>query len=218
MLRCFLEILSVGWKDIPGRHFLPQHSDRSHVGEFTPQTLVVLLGGGKSHAVVGPLVTFIAENQHNLVLNIDREAAEHGTCHWRQWSDRVENEFMRDRPALLDTKAGVVQREEGRIATGLRYTSDDRAPFTSASNQYCVYIRNVASVPQAIRRAILLGCSPRILSMCVCNSAAMFFFASSKLLPRTTTDGFLQRPFQPSSSDQKSQATGMLAITCRFTT
>ena len=78
--------------------------------------------------------------------------------------------------------------------------------------------RKFASMAQAIRRAILLGCSRRILSMCVCNSVAMFFFASSKLLPRTVTDGLSQSPFQPSSSDQKSQAMGMVAVTSRFTT
>jgi hypothetical protein len=41
---------------------------------------------------------------------------------------------------------------------------------------------------------------------------------SSKLLPRTVTDRSLQRPFQPSSSDQKSQSIGMLAVTWRLTT
>ena len=71
---------------------------------------------------------------------------------------------------------------------------------------------------QAIRRALLLGCSRRILSICACNALAMFFLASSKLLPPTVTDGLLQSPFQPSSSDQKSQSIGMLAVTWRFTT
>jgi hypothetical protein len=46
----------------------------------------------------------------------------------------------------------------------------------------------------------------------------MFFLASSKLLPRTVTDRPLQSPFQPSSSGQKSQSIGMLAVTWRFTT
>src|ERR1700683_4555393 len=71
---------------------------------------------------------------------------------------------------------------------------------------------------QAIRRALLLGCSRRILSIYTCNSPAMFFLASSKLLPRTVTDRLLHSPFQPSSSDQKSQSIGMLAVTSRFTT
>ncbi len=46
----------------------------------------------------------------------------------------------------------------------------------------------------------------------------MFFLASSKLLPQTATHGFLQSPFQLASSDQKPHSTGMLAVTCRFTT
>jgi hypothetical protein len=65
--------------------------------------------------------------------------------------------------------------------------------------------RNVVRRAQAIRRAPLLGCSRRSFSICADNSPAMFFLASSKLLPLIATDGFLQRPFQPSSSDQKSQ-------------
>jgi len=57
-----------------------------------------------------------------------------------------------------------------------------------------------------------------MLSIFTCNSVAMFFLASSKLLPLTVTDKLLQSPFQPSSSDQKSQSIGMLALTCKFTT
>ena len=71
---------------------------------------------------------------------------------------------------------------------------------------------------QATRRAFLLGCARRILSICTCNSVAMFFLASSKLLPRTLADGLLHSPFQPSFSGQKSQSIGMLAVTCRLTT
>jgi hypothetical protein len=36
---------------------------------------------------------------------------------------------------------------------------------------------------QATRRALFLGCSRRSFSICACNSVAMFFLASSKLLP-----------------------------------
>ena len=50
------------------------------------------------------------------------------------------------------------------------------------------------------------------------SSPAMFFLPSSKLLPRTMTDRLLHFPFQASSSDQKSQSIGMLALTSRFTT
>ena|ERR1700687_1269487 len=43
--------------------------------------------------------------------------------------------------------------------------------------------------------AFLLECSRRIFSICTCNSPAMFFLASSKLLPRTVTARFLHSPF-----------------------
>src|ERR1019366_3036038 len=79
-------------------------------------------------------------------------------------------------------------------------------------------VQKCCALAQAIRRALLLGCSRRILSICTCSSVAMFFLASSKLLPWTVTNRLLQSPFQPSSSDQKSQSIGMLAVTCRFTT
>ncbi len=36
----------------------------------------------------------------------------------------------------LTAKAGLVQQEEGRIATGLQHTSDESRSFTSASNKY----------------------------------------------------------------------------------
>jgi len=42
--------------------------------------------------------------------------------------------------------------------------------------------------------------------MCTSNSSAIFFLASSKLLPLTVTERLLHSPFQPSSSDQNSQS------------
>jgi hypothetical protein len=42
--RCFLEILRIGWKNLPARHLLPQHLDGSHVGELPPQTPVLVFG------------------------------------------------------------------------------------------------------------------------------------------------------------------------------
>ena len=123
MQRCFLEILRIGWKNLPARHFLPQHLDGSHVGELPPQTPVMVFGGSEPHPVVCRLITFVAEDEDNLVLNVDREAAEHGARLGRQRSDRVEDEFMWDRLARLAGEQGVVQREEGRIATGLRHAS-----------------------------------------------------------------------------------------------
>lgn len=123
MQRCFLEILRIGWKNLPARHLLPQHLDGSHVGELPPQTPVLVFGCSEPHPVVCRLITFVAEDEDNLVLNVDREAAEHGARLGRQRSDRVEHEFMWDRLARLDVEQGVVQRKEGRVATGLRHAS-----------------------------------------------------------------------------------------------
>ena len=76
MQRCFLEILRIGWKNLPARHLLPQHSDGSHVGELPPQTPVLVFGCSEPHPVVCRLITLVAEDEDNLVLNVDREAAE----------------------------------------------------------------------------------------------------------------------------------------------
>jgi len=102
--RCFFEILRIGRKHLPAGHFLSQHLDGSHVGEVASQALVVLLGGGEPYAVVRGLAmfVFVPEDQNNLVLNVNRQAAEHGMSAWRERSDGVEYEFVRDRLALLD--------------------------------------------------------------------------------------------------------------------
>jgi hypothetical protein len=63
--------------------------------------------------------------------------------------------------------------------------------------------QEVARLAQATRRT-LLECARMILSICPCNSAAMFFLASSKLLPVTVTDKLLQIPFQPSPKESSS--------------
>src|SRR4029077_15268755 len=119
--RRLLEILRICRKDLPTRHLLPQHLDGSHAGEFTPQALVVLLGGGEPHAVVSRMVAFVAKDKNDLVLNIDRKAAEHGAGPGRQRSYRVEYEFMRNWRALLDGIEGVVRRAGGHVATRLRH-------------------------------------------------------------------------------------------------
>jgi len=80
---------------------------------------MVLLGGGEPHPVICRVAALVPEDQDNLLLNVDREAAEHGAGTGRQWSNRIEHELMRNSLALLDGKQGIVQREKGCIATGL---------------------------------------------------------------------------------------------------
>src|ERR1019366_7750249 len=73
-----LEIRRVRRKDLPARYLFPQHLDGPHVGELASQTLVMVLGGGEPHPVICCLVRFVAEDKDNFVLDVDREAAEHG--------------------------------------------------------------------------------------------------------------------------------------------
>jgi hypothetical protein len=54
-------------------------------------------------------LSLVPENQDNLVLNVDREAAEHGARIRRQWSKRGEHEPMRNNVASLADKQFVVQ-------------------------------------------------------------------------------------------------------------
>src|ERR1700730_6289202 len=70
---------------------------------------------------------------------------------------------------------------------------------------------------QATFFRLALGCPRRTLSICLCNAASIFLFASSKLLPRTVSDRSSQTPFQPSPSSQKLQSFGTLAETFSFT-
>jgi hypothetical protein len=59
--RCFLEILRIGWKNLPARHLLPQH---------LAQTPVLVFGCSEPHSIVCRLITFVAEDEDNLVLNV----------------------------------------------------------------------------------------------------------------------------------------------------
>jgi len=94
---------------------------------------MVLIGGSEPHSVVCRLVAFVAEDEDNLVLNVDREAAEHGVGPGRKRRDGVEHECMRDGFALFDSEKAV-QREEGRIATGLRHGIRGAGILTQAAN------------------------------------------------------------------------------------
>ncbi len=129
------EVLCIGRKNLPPRYLRPKHLDRSHTGEVSPQTLVVLFGGGEPHSVVGRLagLVFISEDEDDLVCNIDGEAAEHGASPRRQRPEGVEHKFMRHRLPPLDGKDSVVQRKNGRFASGLRHTQDTVAVSLSES-------------------------------------------------------------------------------------
>jgi hypothetical protein len=80
-------------------------------GNSRRRLFVVLFGSSEPYPIIGSLVALVAQYEDNLVLNVDREAAEHGAGRGRQRSDHVEHEFMRDGLALLDGEKGVVQPE-----------------------------------------------------------------------------------------------------------
>lgn len=119
--RSLFEILRVGREDLPACHLLPEHLNRAHVRELPPQTLVVFLGRGQPHSVVCRPIALVTEDEDNLVLNVDREAAKHGASLGRQRRDRVEHELMRDSLTLLDGEERILKRKGGFIATGLRH-------------------------------------------------------------------------------------------------
>src|ERR1039458_2149766 len=116
--RRLLEIRRIDRKDLPARYLFAECLNGSHVRELAAQTLVALFGSGEPYPVVGGLVALVAQYEDDLVLNVDREAAEHGTGLGRQRGDRVEHELMRDGLAPLDGEAGIVQRQQWRIAMG----------------------------------------------------------------------------------------------------
>ncbi len=82
---------------------------------------MLFLGGGKPHSVVCRPVALVTEDEDNLVLNVDREAAKHGTRLGRQRRNRVEHGLMRDGSTRLAGEEGVIHREGSFIATGLRH-------------------------------------------------------------------------------------------------
>ena len=105
-----LKIRRVGGKDLPARHFLSENADGSHIGELAAQTRVVFLRGSEPHSVVCRALAFVPEDQDNFVLNIDRQASEHGARMGRRRGNRVEHKLMRNNFALVDGKEGVIQK------------------------------------------------------------------------------------------------------------
>ena len=71
---------------------------------------------------------------------------------------------------------------------------------------------------QATFFRLALGCPRRTLSICLCNAASIFLFASSKLLPRTVSDRSSQTPFQPSPSSPAVSVLGHRGLAARRST
>src|SRR5271167_2267109 len=76
--RRLLEIRRIDRQDLPARHFLPEYLNGSHIRELAAKAFVVLFSGSEPHSVICSLVALVAQDEGNLVLNVDRQAAKHG--------------------------------------------------------------------------------------------------------------------------------------------
>jgi hypothetical protein len=56
----------------------------------------------KPDPIIGDMILLIAQDEHNLLLYVDREAAKHGSGPGRNGCNRIQNELMRDELTLLD--------------------------------------------------------------------------------------------------------------------
>src|ERR1700674_3023621 len=85
--RSFFEIRRVHRKNLPARHLFTQDLDGAHVGKIWTQARVMRDRGGKPYSVVGGLTGFVAKDEDNFLININRQAAEHRSSPGRQGSD-----------------------------------------------------------------------------------------------------------------------------------
>lgn len=83
------------------RNVPSEQTDGAHSGKLPPETFVVLGGGGKPHTVVGAVIVSVAENEDDLLLDIDGEAPKHRPRHGYQGRERVQDELMWHSPAGL---------------------------------------------------------------------------------------------------------------------
>lgn len=107
---------------------------------------MVLLGGGKPHSIVCGLVAFVAQYEDNLVLNVDREAAEHGTGLGRECGDRLQHELMRDSLALFDGEERLVRWERAYISMRTRHRTHGRIPGFSYREKIRVLVGDICRV------------------------------------------------------------------------
>lgn len=133
MERGLFEIWRVGRENLPAFHLFPQHFDGSHAGKLAPKTVVVLHGRGQPHSVIFRLAGLVAQDEDDLVLDVDGEAAEHGPRAGKQRGDCVEHEFVRDGFAAFDGEGRTFEREK-RIATGLFH---ERPKMVPSSDFFC---------------------------------------------------------------------------------
>jgi hypothetical protein len=121
--RRLLEIFLLSGKHLPAGCTASKNLNGSHGREFAAQTFMVLVGGRQPHPVVLRVVHLIAQNEHNLVLYIDRQAAKHGMGPGGQRSDCIQHKFMRNGLALFRREAFAARHGEKLI--GIRESAHD---------------------------------------------------------------------------------------------
>src|SRR5690242_16401394 len=69
----------------------------------------MLGGGSQPYAVVGGVVLPVAQNQYDLLPDIDRQTTKHGTRRRGERGERVEDELVRDDPARLALEKSIAR-------------------------------------------------------------------------------------------------------------
>jgi hypothetical protein len=109
-----LEIGRIGGKDLPAGDLFPKELDRSHAGEVVAKAVVIFESGGEPDAVVRSMSWSLAQDENDLVADVDRSAAEHGPRDGTEFGDRVEHEFVRNRFSPIDRER-IVRRKRPRF-------------------------------------------------------------------------------------------------------
>ena len=97
--RGLFEITRVRGKHLPAGHRRAEDLNRSHLRKLATQAVVVLRRRRQPDAVVGSFVARVAQDEHDLVLHVDRETAEHRSRHRR---DRTRARRARTRAEAPD--------------------------------------------------------------------------------------------------------------------
>src|SRR6185312_8249787 len=103
--RCF-EVHRIGRQHLPVCDVPSEQPDRAHRRKFAPQALVMLGGRRQPDTVVLARVFPVTEDQDDLVLDIDGEAAKHRA---RVRRERIERELVRYALASLAREQSIVE-------------------------------------------------------------------------------------------------------------
>ena len=78
----------------------------------------MVFGGGEPHAIARECGRFVAQNENDLFLDVDCEAAEHRPRDQAGPGEPFEDELIRDRLTGLDAEDGIIDGR-GSVTAGL---------------------------------------------------------------------------------------------------